>query len=170
MKILLLGVILLVSTSAFSECNTAYQNQIKAIEARLNPPRTTVISNLIAEGAVVATLATVGTMPVTAIVALPAAALGAGSYLTYLIAERNGLRNGMHLIRDAHRGQGQTLDRFMKILNRRAGDEVNREEVISFLQQGDFDNKFCVQNEVTDVYKVMSFRKLLRVSKKELAL
>ncbi len=40
----------------------------------------------------------------------------------------------------------------------------------SFLQQSDFDKKFCVQNEVTDVYKVMSFRKLLRVSKKELAL
>jgi len=158
------------SLSAFADCGAAYSNQIKNIEGRMNPPRTTVISNIIAEGAVVGTLAIVGTIPVTAVVALPAAALGAGAYYGYLVAQRDGLRNGMHLIRDAHKGSGKTLERFMKILNRKSDVEYDRDEVINFIVQSDFDNTFCELNEIKDTYKVLTFRKILHHAKKELAI
>lgn len=170
MKTIVLILSALLSFSALAECGAAYNTQIKNIEGRMNPPRTTVISNVIAEGAVVGALALVGTIPVTAVVALPAAALGAGAYYGYLVAQRDGLRNGMHVIRDAHKGRGKTLERFMKILNRKSDVKYDRDEVINFLVQADFDNIFCELNEVKDTYKVLTFRKIIHYTKKELAI
>ena len=169
MKIFISLFALLATTSVLAECSTAYQNQIKTLEGRMNPPRAAMISNIIAEGAVVTTLAAVGTMPVTAVVALPAVALGSATYYGILIAERNGLRNGLHLIRDAYRGQGKTLARFMAKLNKGENDKFNQDEVINFIRQNDFDNKFCEQDEIKDTYKLKSLRKILKIVKSGLS-
>jgi hypothetical protein len=169
MKMFITLITFLVTSSVFADCTTAYQNQIKTLEGRMNPPRAALISNVIAEGAVVTTLMAVGTMPVTAIVALPAVALGSATYYGILISERNGLRNGLHLIRDAHRGKGKTIDRLMSKLNHRNEEKFNRDDVINFIIQNDFDNKFCEQDEIKDTYYLKSFRKILKMVKSEFA-
>jgi hypothetical protein len=135
----------------------------------MNPPRAALVSNVIAEGAVVATLATVGTIPVTAVVALPAVALGSATYYGILISERNGLRNGMHVIRDARRGSGKTLDRFIKISEHRS-DNLVREEVIDYLIRADESQEFCELDETKDKFKLATFKKMLKLTRKELSL
>ena len=169
MKILLSIALFAIAPVAFADCSTAYLNQIKTLEGRMNPPRAALVSNIIAEGAVVATLATVGTIPVTAVVALPAVALGSATYYGILITERNGLRNGMHVIRDAHRGSGKTLDRFMSILERRS-DKVVREDVINYLIRADENHEFCELDETKDKFKLVTFKKMLKLTRKDLAL
>ncbi len=168
MKKLLPLLTLILSTSVFAECNSAYQNQIKNLETRMNSPRAVIFTNLVAEGAVLTTLAAVGTIPVTAVVALPAAALGSAVYFESVVIKRNGLRNAMHVIREAHKGSGKQLDRFMDKLNNK-DKEFNREDVIQFLVQGDFDNKFCELDEEKDTYDVLSIHKLLKLTKEELS-
>jgi hypothetical protein len=169
MKIILSLALFAIVPVAFADCSTAYLNQIKTLEGRMNPPRAALVSNVIAEGAVVATLATVGTIPVTAVVALPAVALGSATYYGILITERNGIRNGMHVIRDAHRGSGATLDRFMKILEHKS-DKVVKEEVIDYLIRADEKNEFCELDETKDKFKLVTFKKMLKLTRKDLSL
>ena len=142
---------LLLSFNSFAECSTAYKDQIKALEGRMNPPRSGLVTNIVAEGALIGGLVAItGTVTPAAVLAIPAAAVGAATYLTILIVQRNGLRNAEHLIRDAHQGKGKTLSRFMKILERRVKEPLIQDEVINFIVQNDFDKNFCHQDETTD--------------------
>ena len=168
--ILAFSMFFVLSSVSYAECNSAYKDEIKTLEGRMNPPRTTVLANLVGEGALIGTMIVLtGAVSTTAVLALPVAAVGAGTYYGILIAKRDGLRNAMHVIRDAHKGSGMELDRLMRLLNKKQDNQVNRDAVISFLINEDLDSHFCEQNEKTDAYKLMSFRKILKHTKEHLA-
>ena len=158
---------LFVSFHSLADCSGPYKDQIKSLEGRMNTPRSALITNIVGEGALIGGLiAFTGTVTPAAVLALPAAAVGAATYFTVLTVQRNGLRNAEHLIRDAHQGKGKTLNRFMKILEKKSKEDLAEDDVINFIVQSDFDKSFCQQNENTDRYNLASFRKILRMTKK----
>jgi hypothetical protein len=135
----------------------------------MNPPRTTVIANVVGEAALIGSLVAItGTVATTAVLALPVAAVGAGAYYGGLIAKRNGYRNAMHVIRDAHKGSGKELERFMEKLNNKRETPLEKDDVINFIVQADFDSTFCKQDEKTDHYELLSFRKMVKYAAKNM--
>lgn len=169
MKKLISLIIILCSFSTFAECNNAYKDKIKNIEGRMGSPRATALGQTMA--AAISTgviIAATGTITVAAAVGIPAAAIGAGTYYTVLQSQKVAYRKAMHVISDAHKGEGPVLEKFLKRLNIGQKEEINREEVIQFLTQGDFDNQFCVANLEKDTVKLASFHDLLKLTRQEL--
>lgn len=169
MKKIISVILMLFSIQSFAECSNAYKDKIKNLEGRMSSPRATALGQSMAAVVSASVIyAATGALTVAGAVAIPAAALGAGTYYGVLNAEKISYRNAMHVISDAHKGKGPVLEKFIARLQNSEKEEIDRNEVIHFLTQGDFDNQFCVINEVKDTIKLASYHDLIKMMKTEL--
>lgn len=169
MKKLLTGILLLSSLTSFADCGPIYKDRIKALEIRMMGPRGSVITG--STSAVLTStviLATAGAMSAATALALPVGIVSAGAYFAELTRERNSLRKVMHVLADAHKGDGPILEKFLAKLDKRGKAEINKNEVIHFLTQNDFDNQFCVENIGKDTFKLTTYHQLMKAVEKEL--
>lgn len=157
------------SLSALAECENAYKEKIKNLEGRMGSPRASAIGQSVAAMISASVIyAATGTLTVAGAVGIPAAAIGAGTYYATLQAKKVSYRKAMHVISDAHKGQGPVLEKFIKRLQNGQKEEVNRLEVIQYITQSDFDERFCVINTEKDTVKLASYRDLVRDLKRHL--
>lgn len=164
MKKLFTTILLLSSLTSFADCGPIYKERIKALEMRMMGPRIGIVTgstSVALSSALI--LATAGTISAAAALAMPIGVVSASVYFAEISRERNSLRKVMHVLADAHKGEGPILDQFLAKLEKRGKAEINKNEVIHFLTQNDFDNQFCVENIGKDTFKLTSYHKLIKL-------
>lgn len=168
-KIIIMSLFIIHSFSSFAECGSIYKEKIKNLEGRMNTPRGAIMAQSTA-AIITSTViyATAGTLTLAGTIGVPAAVIGAATYYSILNAKKNSYRKAMHVIGDAHHGSGPVLEKFLTHLQRNDKEEIDRNEVIHYLTQGDFDNQFCILNAEKDTYKLASYRDLIRNVKAQL--
>lgn len=152
---------------AFADCKPYYVDAIKGLDGRANPPRTTLIAS--GGGAAltpVAAAAIGATVAPAALIAAPATALVAGGYLIGIGIKKRSLLKAYKLLREAERGEGRILDRFMRQLG--VEDDEDRAEVITWLREENTLGHFCPTRGVLEVVKPMNYRKILRSARASL--
>ena len=164
---LLINVGLLHSGQAQAGCEVAYSRKLTELAGKMNPPRTTVLVNLGAEAVLVGTLAAAGTLTLGAVVALPAAALGAGGYLAVLGAQKKSYEKASLALRQAERGQGKDLNRLVKLVKKKVRG-ANTEEVRHALLRLNSENAFCSEDMDTGKISLSKFRRMSRLVAEEI--
>jgi hypothetical protein len=99
--------------AALADCRTGYLEQIKAIDGRMNPGRGTLIANSIGATAVPVVAAAAGiTVAPAALLATPAVAVGAGTYVYILARKKRSFTMAYRLLVEAEKGDGPMLRKF----------------------------------------------------------
>ena len=135
----------LINLNAFAGCAGDYQKKINELSSKMNPPRTTVIANLGAEIVVVGTLASAGVLTVAGAIALPAAAIGAGSYLTYLSIQKNQFMDVNLTLKQAEKMNGPHWKRFVTKIQKKNKHTTDL-EIRDALLRLDSEMAFCQEN------------------------
>ncbi|MDH4466653.1 MAG: hypothetical protein QE271_01230 [Bacteriovoracaceae bacterium] len=148
--------------NCIADCKDLYTRKINEISGRMNPARTTVIVNAGAEVAVVTTLAAAGVLSVGAVVALPAAALAAGTYLTTLAIKKKSYTKSLLAIKQAEEGSGPVFDKLAKEVMRK-NHFNDKEEVRKTLIQLNSENVFCRENPRNGKVKITKFKSMIRI-------
>ncbi len=150
------------SQYALADCRDIYKDKIKQLDGRMNPPLGMMTANTAAAVAVPTILIASGaTVTLAGALALPAVALGAGGYYSYLAIRKNSFQRSFKLINDSIKGEGAQLNRFMRKIKRAAPDTEN-EQIISILTEGNAKNFFCPENEFTGKIKPFGYHKIKR--------
>jgi len=146
----------------FADCQELYAKKIIEISNRMNPARTTVIVNAGAEVAVVTTLAAAGILSVGAVVALPATALAAGSYLGILAIKRSSYTKALLAIKQAEENEGPIFD---KLVNRvlRKNEFASRDEIRETLLKLNSENAFCSISQTSTNVRLTKFKSMIKM-------
>lgn len=152
--------------NAFAGCGPEYQRKINEISGKMNPPRTTVIANIGAEAVVVGTLASVGTLTVGAVVALPAAAIGAGTYLAVLAEQRREYVDVKLTLDQAQKGSGPHWSKFLRKVSKHTG--ADEESIRNALLRLDSEQAFCHESDQTGKIQLAKPRRVRMLVASEL--
>lgn len=162
----------LLTQGAFAACENAYTDRIKALDARMNPARGVMIANV--SGAVIAQSIIYGingAISIVGAVGVPAIAVGAGGYYGALLVSRARYRTSLHIIKEANSGvRGEDLENFIKRINRRNKTEVDTNQVIDSIKNGNNLNAFCEVDYDTDKADLMYPNKLVKYVENDLGL
>ncbi len=153
--------------NAHAGCLPEYVKKINELSGKMNPPRTTVIANTGAEVVVVSTLASVGMLTIPGIIALPAAAAGAGAYLVYLGTQKKKFTEAKLVLQQAEKGDGPAFKRFMKKITKKIPD-ADRESVRQAILRLDAEMAFCLENPSTGNTKLIKPKMMGKVVLEEL--
>lgn len=164
---LLISISFLDSNLVHAGCEAAYSRKVAELAGKMNPPRSTVLVNLGAEAVLVSTLAVAGTLSLGAVVALPAAAVGAGGYLAVLGAQKKSYENASFALRQAERGKGKNFDRLVKMVKKKVRG-ADRDEVRNALLRLNSENAFCSEDLDTGKVKLTKFKQMSRLVAQEI--
>ena len=164
---LFINVIFFHSDPAQASCEAAYARKLTELAGKMNPPRTTALVNLGAEAVVVSTLAAAGTLSLGAVVALPAAALGAGGYLAVLGVQKKSYEKAALALRQAERGQGKHYKRLVIQVKKKVRD-ANTDEVRDALLRLNSENAFCSEDMETGKISLSKFKHMSRLVAEEI--
>jgi hypothetical protein len=145
-------VTLLNATVAMADCLPLYEKKIKTLSAKMENFKTNIVSNVIAEGALVGGLAVAtGTVAVGGVLVIPAMTVASGTYLGALAIQRKKLMKAHQIISQAQNGKGLELKKFLTDF-----DKNDRAEVIQLIVEGSADESFCSENVLTGKMKLMT--------------
>ena len=147
------------SISAFAGCSSDYQKKISELSGKMNPPRTTVIGNIGAEAVVVGTLASAGVLTIGAAVALPAAAIGAGSYLAFLAQKRKQMVEAKLTLDQAVKMKGLHWKRFVVKVQKK-NPEADELDIQAALLRLDAEMVFCQEDPRKGTVKLSKPKKM----------
>lgn len=165
----LLVLTLLTSSLAQADCLPLYRQKIDSIDARMSGYKTTLITTGVTEAALVGSLVlATGAVAVGSVVAMPAAMVGAGSYLGYLAIEKNQYQKAYTLIRQAQRGQGKSLDKVLAKINKALDTNMDATEFAQLIVEGNEMDAFCERNLDSDKVQLLTFHHLLKHLKLDL--
>ena len=126
--LVILATSLFIIGTASADCRQGYLDQIKAIDGRMNPGRGTLAANLIGAAAIPTTAAAIGVVVApAALIATPAVAAGAGTYLFILSRKKRSFTMAYRLLVEAEKGKGPMLDKFYSQL---AADDEGRQSKV----------------------------------------
>jgi hypothetical protein len=153
--------------SVQASCETAYAHKLAELAGKMNPPRTTAFVNLGAEAVLVTTLAAAGTLSLGAVVALPAAALGAAGYLAVLGVQKKSYEKAAFALRQAERGQGKHFKRLVTRVKKKVRD-ANTDEIRHALLRLNIENAFCSEDLETGKISLSKFKHMSRLVAEEI--
>ncbi len=157
---IVLALSVLFTQNSFAKCEDVYTRKINETAGRMNPARTTVIINLGAEAAVVGALSAAGTaITVGAVVGLPAAALGAGAYLTTLSLQKKSYTRALLALKQAEAGEGPVFNLLVNRINN-SGGSFDRESIRQVLLRLNAEKAFCSENPENGKVTVSYFKKM----------
>lgn len=157
-------IILMNATSALADCLPLYRDKVKALDNRMNGFKSTIVSNVIAEGALVGgLLAVTGTVAIGGVMILPAGAVAAGTYLGAIKIQKTRFEKAIKIIKEAQKGKGPELKKFITKLERKNGRILLKEELIELIVEANAENDFCPVNENTEKVKLMKPRKMMKI-------
>jgi hypothetical protein len=159
LKFIILILALILNLNAFAGCAADYQKKITELSGKMNPPRTTVIANIGAEVIVVGTLASAGVLTVAGAIALPAAAIGAGSYLTYLSIQKSQYMDAYLTLKQAEHMNGPHWSKFFAKIKKK-NKLTSEQEVRDALLRLDSEMAFCQENPYKGTITLLKPRKV----------
>lgn len=146
----------------YAKCQDHYLKKINEISSKMNPPRTTLLINAGAETIIIPTLLAAGTMPIAAIITVPALAIAAGGYLGFLSMQKKSYRKVFLSIQQAESGNGgKVLDKIFKRVQRK-NQILSRDEIITKIIALNEINFFCVNDYETGSVKLHKFNSFIK--------
>lgn len=157
------------STVSLADCIPLYREKIKALDNRMMGFKTTIVSNMAAEGVLVAGLAaTTGTVAVGGVLLLPAASVAAGSYLGVLAVKKARYKKVIKLLKDAQKSEGNQLKKFVTDFERDNGFIASSDLIAKTLVQGNLNNEFCSADEYTEKVKLLGPKAIKRLIERKI--